>query len=71
MAMKSLTAHVKNGRLVLDESTDFPEGKLIDLMPVDDVLDNGASDSTTKNENDCTTHIAAICDDNLLPRILP
>ena len=36
--MQPLKAHVKNGRLVLDEPTDLPEGKEIELVPLDDVL---------------------------------
>lgn len=39
--MQPLRAHVKNGRLVLDEPTDLPEGEVVELMPVDDVLANG------------------------------
>ena len=35
--MQPLKAHVKNGRLVLDEPTDLPEGKEIELVPLDDV----------------------------------
>ena len=38
MTMQPLKAHVKNGRLVLDEPTDLPEGKEIELVPLDDVL---------------------------------
>jgi hypothetical protein len=33
--MPSLKAHVKNGRLVLDEPTDRPEGEVIELIPLD------------------------------------
>lgn len=36
--MQPLKAHVKNGRLLLDEPTDLPEGEVIELMPVDNVL---------------------------------
>jgi hypothetical protein len=32
-----LRAHVKRGRLVLDEPTDLPEGTEVELVPVDDV----------------------------------
>jgi len=39
--MHSLKAHVKNGRLVLDEPTDRPEGAVIELVPLDDVLAGG------------------------------
>lgn len=40
-AMQALKAHVKGGRLVLDEPTDLPEGEVVELVPVDDVLANG------------------------------
>ena len=39
--MQPLKAHVKNGRLVLDEPTDLPEGEVIELVPVDEVLASG------------------------------
>ncbi len=40
-AMPPLRAHVKGGRLVLDEPTDLPEGEVVELVPVDHVLANG------------------------------
>ncbi len=40
-AMQPLKAHVHNGRLVLDEPTDLPEGEVIELVPVDEVLAQG------------------------------
>jgi hypothetical protein len=39
--MHALKAHVKNGRLVLDEPTDLPEGREVELVPVDEVLASG------------------------------
>lgn len=33
--MSDLRARVKNGRLVLDEPTDLPEGTEVDLVPAD------------------------------------
>ncbi|HWL86620.1 MAG TPA: hypothetical protein VNO21_12505 [Polyangiaceae bacterium] len=36
--MQALKAHVQNGRLVLDEPTDLPEGEVVELVPVDDSL---------------------------------
>ncbi len=39
--MQPLKAHVKNGRLLLDEPTELPEGEVIELVPLDDVLANG------------------------------
>lgn len=39
--MQPLKAKVHNGRLVLDEPTDLPEGEAVDLVPVDEVLASG------------------------------
>lgn len=39
--MQPLRAHVRQGRLVLDEPTDLPEGEEVELVPVDDVLAAG------------------------------
>ena len=33
MTMQPLKAHVKNGRLLLDEPTDLPEGHVVELIP--------------------------------------
>jgi hypothetical protein len=35
------TAHVSNGRLVLDEPTDLPEGTCFELVSVEDCLNSG------------------------------
>jgi hypothetical protein len=40
-AMRALKAHVKGGRLVLDEPTDLPEGEDVELVPLDEVLASG------------------------------
>ena len=41
MTMQPLRAHVRNGRLVLDQPTDLPEGEVVYLQPVDaDELDD-------------------------------
>src|SRR5258708_25630409 len=39
--MQPLKAHVHNGRLVLDEPTDLPEGEEVELVPLDEVLARG------------------------------
>lgn len=39
--VQPVKARVKNGRLVLDEPTDRPEGEEVDLVPVDEVLASG------------------------------
>lgn len=36
--MRALKAHVRGGRLVLDEPTDLPEGEAVELVPLDEVL---------------------------------
>jgi hypothetical protein len=42
--MQPLKAHVRNGRLVLDEPTDLPEGEVLYLQPVDATLDDEFED---------------------------
>jgi len=37
--MQALKARVRNGRLVLDEPTNLPEGSEVELMPADDMDD--------------------------------
>ncbi|HYU14522.1 MAG TPA: hypothetical protein VEL05_00555 [Candidatus Acidoferrum sp.] len=39
--MSAIKAHVKNGRIVVDEPTDLPDGEVIDLVPLDEVLARG------------------------------
>ncbi len=39
-AMRALKAHVRGGRLVLDEPTELPEGAEVELVPIDDDLDS-------------------------------
>ena len=41
IAMRALKAHVKGGRLLLDEPTELPEGEDIELVPLDEVLASG------------------------------
>jgi hypothetical protein len=40
-AMQPLKAHVRNGRLVLDEPTELPEGEVVELVFADEALDAG------------------------------
>lgn len=42
--MQSLKARVRNGRLVLDEPTDLPEGEVIELMALDPVIAGGGDE---------------------------
>jgi hypothetical protein len=39
--LKAHEAHVNNGRLVMDEPTELPEGTTVELVSIDDVLANG------------------------------
>lgn len=52
--MSALKARVENGRLRLDEPTDLPEGEVVQLVPVDEILAHGATISTTRNASGCT-----------------
>lgn len=38
-AMHALKARVENGRLVMDEPTDLPEGTVLELVPANDEED--------------------------------
>ena len=40
--MQPLKAHVREGKLVLDDvTTDLPEGQVVELVPLDEVLARG------------------------------
>jgi hypothetical protein len=39
--MQPLRACVRNGRIVLDEPTELPDGEVIELVPLDDLLAAG------------------------------
>ena len=39
--MQPVKARVRNGRLVVDEPTDRPEGDEVELVPLDEVLARG------------------------------
>jgi hypothetical protein len=42
--MHALKARVENGRLKLDEPTDLPDGQVVELVPLDEVLLRGGDD---------------------------
>ena len=51
--MQPLKAHVRNGRLVLDEPTDLPDGDIVYLQPVDGIVsldDDGRDDGRDDEE---------------------
>jgi len=59
--MQSMKARVRNGRLVLDEPTELPEGEEVELVPLDEVLadDNqftGQSASTAARARTAKDH---------------
>jgi len=39
--MQPLKAHVRNGRLLLDEPTDLPDGDVVELVDINDVVAGG------------------------------
>lgn len=43
-SMKPLKAHVRNGRLILDEPTDLPEGEVVELVLLTEMLASGDDD---------------------------
>jgi hypothetical protein len=42
--MQAVKAIVKDGRLIVDEPTDRPEGEVVELVPLDEVLASGGDD---------------------------
>ena len=40
-SMQPLKARVANGRILLDEPTDRPDGEVVELVPLDEVLAAG------------------------------
>lgn len=42
--MQPFKARVENGRIKLDEPTDLPEGKLVELVPLAEVFLSGGDD---------------------------
>jgi len=36
--MRAFKAKVRDGRLLLDEPTDLPEGEVLELVPLDEVI---------------------------------
>jgi predicted transcriptional regulator len=44
--VQPLLARVHNGRLVLDEATDLPEGSVVELIAADDDVDSSELDAS-------------------------
>lgn len=42
--MQALKARVRNGRLVLDEPTDLPDGEVVELVQLDALMATGGDD---------------------------
>ncbi len=51
--MQPLKAHVHNGRLLLDEPTDLPEGEVVELVPLTRCSPAAATTSTTRSGPSC------------------
>lgn len=54
--MKPLKAHVRNGRLVLDEPTDLPEGDVVYLQPLAGIVRMGGDDLDLTEEEQAELH---------------
>jgi hypothetical protein len=39
--VSAIKAHVRNGRILVDEPTNLPDGEVIELVPLDEVLARG------------------------------
>jgi hypothetical protein len=44
LGMSALKARVENGRIKLDEPTDLPEGQIIELIPLEEVISTDGDD---------------------------
>jgi hypothetical protein len=55
--MQSLRAKVHNGRLVLDEPTDLPEGEVVELVPIDAMLAAGGDELDNEERKELHTSI--------------
>ena len=46
-AMNAFRAHVENGRIIVDDPTDLPDGTVLHIVPVNDGDDEAASAART------------------------
>ena len=56
MTMQPLKAHVKNGRLLLDEPTDLPEGEEVELVPLVEALESARAGGAVAPELTAERH---------------
>ena len=64
IAMRALKAHVKGGRLLLDEPTELPEGADIELVSLDEVLASGGDYlDDEERERDATERVENLTGD--------
>ena len=63
--MMTLRARVKNGRLMMDEPTDLPEGTEVELMPV--LADDEPWDLTAEQEAELRESIAQADQGKVVP----
>ena len=64
--LKTHTAHVKNGRLVMDKPTDLPEDTTIELVSSDDVCDDMDDEERAALERDLAASFEEEAAGNLL-----
>jgi hypothetical protein len=50
--MEPVKAHVKNGRLMLDEPTDLPEGQVVYLKPVEGLVSEASEAMDQRDAED-------------------
>ena len=64
VAMQPLKAHVRNGRLLLDAPTDRPDGEVVELVAMDEVLANGDDDLDAEERAALDRELDASLDDD-------
>ena len=57
--MNALKAHVENGRIIVDDPTDLPEGTVLHIVPVNGGDEAGAAERTAEGALRYVQHIAA------------
>lgn len=62
--MQLLNAHVRNGRLLLDTPTDRPDGEVVELVAMDEILANGGDDLDAEERAALDRELDASLDDD-------
>jgi hypothetical protein len=64
------TAHVHNGRLILDELTDLPEGTHLELVSAEAVVNNGGDLLDAEERTELGQELEASFDDEAADRLI-